>query len=280
VCNGGTPITLLNIGTGVSVTWSTSSNMNIVSGQGSSSSIIKAASSSTSGAGTINATVSCPNTTVAPVSVWVGSPTETGLDMAVRFGPSSNQLCWNVTLGVAVTNTNHSTQHVNDYVWNHSSFASYFVGYDVSFPYGNHGVSDFKVNNTAPTTARMMSVLAKNTCGNSLQYWEAFTALDCQGGVGGGKDRSPTTEEVQQIPEVTETLVYPVPANDKIIIEVVTPSVLTSVVVYNSSSLKVLEMNSSDSKFSVPVINLSEGLYYLVIANSKEHQIKRIFIKH
>ncbi len=279
VCSGGTSIALLNVGSGIAVTWSPSANISLVSGQGTSVAVVKALTTSTSGAGTINATVSCPNTTVSPSSVWVGSPTATGLDLAVMFGPSSNLLCWDVKLGIGVINSNHSTHRVTDYVWNFSTFSPYFVGYDIGFPYGSHGIAEFKVNSTAPTTSRLMSVKAQNTCGYSAQYWEGFTATNCQGGPG-GMGRVSTKEITEEASEVEATSVYPVPANDKLMVELKTTKEITSVILYNSSSIKVFETNSTESKLSIPVGNFPGGLYYLVITSGNESEKQRVLIQH
>ncbi len=79
ICDYGTSVTMSNVASGVTVTWSVTSNMSIYSGQGTSSAIMQAPLNAGSvGYGTISASVSCPGTTVEPKSVWVGTPSQPG----------------------------------------------------------------------------------------------------------------------------------------------------------------------------------------------------------
>ena len=79
ICDYGTSVTMSNVASGVTVTWSVTSNMSIYSGQGTSSAVMQAPLNAGSlGYGTISASVSCPGTTVEPKSVWVGTPSQPG----------------------------------------------------------------------------------------------------------------------------------------------------------------------------------------------------------
>ncbi len=103
------------------------------------------------GAGSISLSLATPcGVFTRTRTVWVGPPSETGINLAVMFGPSDNNLCWNTELGIGVTNSNHNGQGVTRYIWNFSSWSGYFTEYDWS-PFGAEGIARFIVNSTTPT---------------------------------------------------------------------------------------------------------------------------------
>jgi hypothetical protein len=257
VCTSGTTFTVANAPTGSVATWSSSANISINSSTGF-------ATATGGGTGLITLSLSTPcGIFTRTKSVWVGPPTATALNLAVMFGPSENQLCWNMELGIGVTNSNHATQSVTGYSWNFSSWSGYHTGYDVS-PYGSQGIATFIVNSTTPTP-RLMSVRAQNLCGLSPQYWESFSAIDCQGGG----------------PGPMMATAYPVPTNEYLTITLDTSSGSeASVKLYNSFSHQVFETKSSAEKVTIPVKDLPEGTYYLHVKNGKRTEKQRILIKH
>lgn len=267
ICTDGSAVSISNVAPSVTVTWQPNANLVVTAGQGTANATIKAASTSTTGQGIINATVSCPNTTVAPRYVWAGLPTASALQMGVMFGPAIDKLCWNVELGIGVTNSAAAQEVVTDYIWNFSSWSPYFTAYDPSPVTGQHGIALFRVDATTPSP-RLMSVRAQNRCGVSPQYWGTFYAISCGGGGGGG---------------ILSLSTYPVPTNDVLTVSLSEPSnsnEAATIKLIDESGKVVYESTSTKTTVDIPVQTHKNGIYYLELSRGTNRDRQRIIIKH
>jgi hypothetical protein len=186
--------------------------------------------------------------------------------MAVMFGPSDNSLCWNTELGIGVINPGGNG--ATDYAWNFSSWLGYFTGYDFSPTTGAHGIAKFIVNSTTPTP-RLISVRGVNVCGQSDQYWEAFSAINCSGGPGG--PGGPLLLSV-----------HPVPSNDYLSVtsDAQTNYEKTRVEIYNSYSERIYSTDSEEKTIDISVKNFPDGIYYVHVVRGKTREVRRVPIKH
>ncbi len=97
VCTSNSTFTLSSLAAGNTVTWSKSSNLTYVSGQGTANYVVKASSAGISGVGWVEATISsagCDGVTLPREEFWVGKPTSITGSLS---GPSSVtewQLTW------------------------------------------------------------------------------------------------------------------------------------------------------------------------------------------
>ena len=92
VCNSNSTFTLQNRPAGTTVSWSKSSNLTYVSGQGSDNYTVKAASSTTSGVGWVEATIEGCGSFVPREEVWVGPYNTSIIYMSGTYGVCQGEL--------------------------------------------------------------------------------------------------------------------------------------------------------------------------------------------
>lgn len=107
-CESGRQVSINNVSSGVTVTWSVSNNLSIVSGQGTSIATIAAINNSSAESGFINANVSCPGVSVPQKNVWVGQP---GIDNAEILDGGT------VYQNSTYVFTAHRVDYADHYVW-------------------------------------------------------------------------------------------------------------------------------------------------------------------
>lgn len=154
VCYSNSTFTLNNLPSGYSVTWGNSSNIQYISGQGSTSYTVRALNSVAGGKGDVWANVynSYGSFTVGPKVVWVGNP---------DFNIVSDAILYPLAPGIAVIDhyesNPYSIQGVNNVNWSHTGPLTNFVGslYKATFRAGSTAGQGFIYAN------------AYNTCGST-----------------------------------------------------------------------------------------------------------------
>lgn len=113
VCNTNTTFNLQNLPAGTSVTWTRSSNLTYVSGQGTTQYRVRAANSITNGPGWLKATINgpCGKVELPKHVIWVGTPTPSR--PVVYYNPGMNSVCSRASHAVSTT----QLSGITDYQW-------------------------------------------------------------------------------------------------------------------------------------------------------------------
>ncbi len=264
VCSEGSNVTLSNVPPTISVTWSGGSNMTVFSGQGTSSAVIKANSTGSLGNGTISASVSCANTTVAPQTVWVGTPESPG-SVTGEIAPSVG--------GIYQYNSSYSSIGAAYHNW----LMPYYGNPVWSQSGGNINgiINTLTPNFIVGSSTGYLQVFGVNNCGNSGV--RRLRVTPTTGGGGGQQQR------IQA---------YPNPAQKELTIEDISTSASSSEIVssedtiedfsatlFNSQNQEVKSGKSKKGKIAFDVQDLRNGFYYLQIQNGEELTTQQIQIK-
>lgn len=250
ICFGGTNVTLTNVAPSITVSWSVSSNINIVSGQGTPNAVMKASTSSFRGTGTINATVSCPNTTVPQKVTWIGVPNQ-----ITDILKGSGAIAIGATVPFSIQDPNNMSTGIVTYDWDVAG--GYFQWIDTY------------AWTTITEPYLILYAGSRNACG-SLGMVSRGWSIDTGGCPPG---------------EICEMSVFPNPSSDELTVSLVSTdnkSTITDVklrdsngtVVYSSMAAK----NAKDIK--IPVKNLRNGTYYLSIIQGRTIKQQQIIIRH
>jgi hypothetical protein len=241
--------TLQSLGTGV-ITWTTSSNIYIVSGQGTGT--INARSNS-SGNGWVAASINlgCRVVQFPQYLVTAGTPTPNGIigpdyDLCRSRGGSNNSGDFyipnpipNLLYQWQVVQANGQTQPAG------SGTSVTLLG--SRYPVGYH-------------TIRVRSY----SCNTYSPWYEAsFGVIDCQSGL--------------------RQMIYPNPASNELIVETEQDSVIQSpvnVILFDEKQEIVFKEKTTQEKIKIPVLHLPNGTYYLNITNGDRIIQKRVNIKH
>ena len=264
VCNSGVNVTLTNVAPTISVTWNGGVNMTVYSGQGTSSAVIKANSTGSLGNGTISASVNCPNTTVAPKTVWVGTPGQPGSisgNTTPSVGGIYQYICSSPSQGAAYHNW--LMPYGGDPLWSQSG--------------GNvNGIIDTLTPNfIVGSSSGFLQVFGVNACpGNSGV--RKLSVIPTGGGGGG----------IQRI------MAYPNPAQKDLTVEDVSSSTNAPTIalaenttqdflatLVNDQNQEVKSGKSKKGKISFDLQDLRNGFYYLHIKRGDELTTKQIQIK-
>ena len=251
VCSGGSNVTLSNVPPTISVTWSGGSNMTVFSGQGTSSAVIKANSTGSLGNGTISASVSCANTTVAPQTVWVGVPNQIA-DILKGSGA--------IAIGATVPFSIHDP----------SNMSTGSVTYDWDVSGGYFQWIDTYAWTTITEPYLVLYAGSRNVCG-SLGMTSRGWNIDNPGGCPPG--------------EICEMSVYPNPSSDELTVSLTstdTKRTITNVKLVDSNGTVVYSdtagKNAKDIR--IPVKDLKNGTYYLSIIQGRTIKQQQIIIRH
>ena len=164
VCYSGADFSI-NLPTGT-VTWDPpSDNLIRVSDQGSNPCTFRAINTTTSGTGTIQATINtgCGNVTLPAITVWVGLPSATGLDIQNPYNYPNTTLMKGAQNQLIAFPSNPVS--ITTFEWNYNGWSHFEVG-------GRNFVSFV----TTPASFTYKDVLLRgcNTCGNTSWYSERF----------------------------------------------------------------------------------------------------------
>lgn len=161
-------------GSGLTVSWSVAptSLFSVDSGSGTSFTT-KATNGSSSGAGTITATITDVdgNENVYTRTVWVGKPSGLPAPPIFMFSPSATEACMDETSSMS---TGPSLSYSHYFTWDFGSWGSYVTGY----PGLANKLVDFYFDYTTPSS-NTIKVSKQNSCGVGPQRTGFFTVIDC-----------------------------------------------------------------------------------------------------
>ncbi|MFV0379041.1 MAG: hypothetical protein ACK5JD_17255 [Mangrovibacterium sp.] len=205
ICTSGSAFSVNNLPSTVSsVVWETGPSLTVFSGQNTNSPLIKATGS---GSSWVRARLltACGEVTLPEKVVWVGKPTYSAIDMSVRFGPSSNELCIGAELAIVASHSQAKAQGITGFQWNFGGWSSYFTGYDEMPGKPNQSAAMFVLYPGA-SSSQYINVQAQNACGLSNSQSKAFYALNCYGGYYLSFSPNPSTDEttISLIQETTD----------------------------------------------------------------------------
>jgi hypothetical protein len=188
ICSGGTTVTLTNVGN-AQVNWTTSSNMVITSGNGTTSIVAKGALVSTRDYGTISAqVVSCPGAVVPSKQVWIGIPLTNAryADGAlIRFTEPNNPIEYNNVCNLLSKEVVVKLDGATSATWTRTAANPTIASWTPSTYWSAGQLKSslrfyfFQVGQTA--TFRLN---ASNSCGSRIQDF-SFKSINCSGNGGG-----------------------------------------------------------------------------------------------
>ncbi len=268
---------------GYSITWSTSSNIDVISGQGTNVVTVRKKSSSTSGTGTITAVYNHgTGNKTSQKAVWVGVPT-----LSYISGPSSGSIYNTYMFDAVQYNVNAQAS----YSWTLSpSFGNpvYNYGYYANITFNNPG--DYQV-----------SVQAQNGCG-SLYSYQNISIFDDGKGLGrtndlnkdietsfNNKDSFNDNDELitdingEPLTNAIKFIISPNPAA-----ELVTITTNGSLDYKNPFSVKVIDyaglLKYSTTYYghsiTIPISQFKNGSYIVVIGDNNRFYNYPLIIKH
>jgi|GEM_PF-3165003 hypothetical protein len=258
ICFGGTNVTVTNVASGITVNWSLSSYLSMVSGQGTSSAVIRASTADVRTSGTINATVSCPNTIVPQKTVWVGSPVFT-----VQSSVYTYEVCAEAPIALGYT-ASTTYQYISGQTWSSENCQL------LSEP------SYELANVLAPCPDNFFTVIAgvTNNCGTAYSgrsYYSVSSigGVPCQieGSCGGYFMMSVT----------------PNPTSDKLTITIgegldKKQPVIDEIRLYNQNGEIVFRTTEVKPQLVIETKPLVQGTYYLHAYRGKDIMTRRVVI--
>ncbi|MCF6351902.1 MAG: S8 family peptidase [Cyclobacteriaceae bacterium] len=278
VCTSNSTLTLSALAAGTTITWSKSSNLTYVSGQGTNNYVVKANSSSTSGAGWVQGTLNntgCNPVTLPRKTVWVGRPQDVlgiddiaGPDCIIIGQPAYyHGLPWPTTVPGA------------------DSYEATIFGNSTGISVRS---STYRVlvkvltSSLTPIGFRGMEIAPKNACGYGSVTYAFFDVQNSPrncGGIGG--------------PRLS---VSPNPADSYIDIELSNKNVKTNtqlpvsnytgeienveITILNDKNIPVYNKLMPGKKLQINTQNLPNGFYYLRIKNGEQVYSRQIVVKH
>ena len=250
VCTGGTNFTLTNAGAN-QVNWAPSSNMVVISGQGTATANIKAINSTTRGTGTISASLpGCPAVSVSPKTVWVGVPNQIA-DILKGSGA--------IAIGATVPFSIHDP--------NNMSTGSVTYDWDVSGGY--FAWIDTYAWTTITEPYLVLYAGSRNVCGSLGMISRSWSAEN--GGCPPG--------------EICEMSVFPNPSSDELTVSLSSTdnkNTTTNVKLADSNGTVVYSGTAAKNakEIKIPVKDLKNGAYYLSITQGRKIKQQQIIIRH
>jgi hypothetical protein len=256
ICSDASTVSVANVDPGTAVNWVVSSNMTILSGQGTRTITIKANASTVGGEATINATLTnCSAVSVPTKSVWSGTPY---LDLGVNGSP------------LPPGNFLHVTQVPGAYSFNIFNYSNSNVSMDVTFysnklsgphttthyPNAGHASEiDYGISFVHPTQTYFFTVSTSNACGTFSTNAEISSDNNVVNVVVSSYPNPATTSLTVQLqasgsPSVDDT-------------ESKTPDEPYRVDLFDKSSQLVYSTQSSKWKTQIPLDGIPNGTYYL-----------------
>ena len=257
VCNTGGTFTMNNLPPGSAVTWSQSSNLSYVSGQGTANYTV---SESSGGSGWVNAFVtgSCGASPTVQINVWAGAPSA---DISTLIYPAGKRGVNPVTLGTGSL-YNFKCDPVSSatsFTWVLPSGFSFYSGGTTSSPW---------INTSSTNGSYTMYCSANNLCGSA---WTHNLGITISGGGGGAGPVKFTA--------------YPNPTSSNLTIQVTDSTEGKSLDqpyqlnIMDRFARKVYSIQSSEETFEIPVNNLPPDIYYLNLIYKDVVLQKQIVIK-
>ena len=249
ICFGGNTVTMTGIAPGVSVQWAVSPNLSIVSGQGSAILQIKAMNNQIRETGTINAAVTCPNTTVPTKNVWVGMPNQIA-DILKGSGA--------IAIGATVPFSIHDPSNPNTGP----------VTYDWDVTGGYFAWIDLHAWTTITEPYLVLYAGSRNACG-SLGMISRGWSIENPGGCPPG--------------EICEMSIFPNPSSETVMLKsnvVGEGGKIQQVLLRDSFGLIRYSKGVSAFQFTIPVDKLDDGIYTLTYTIGGRTKTRQIVIRH
>ncbi len=263
ICNSNTFYSLSQIPSGISISWSVSSNLQIVSSS-TTGATVKAINSTVQGDGFVRATI---GTRVITKNVWVGKPSSvTGLyhvatfgctkgEINVDSGGGADQYEWIISGGTIVIPNVNSNSYTGQSV--------IFVD-PIDVPYG------FTVK-----------VRAKNSCGYSAWYTKHIPT-DCSTGGGGGGGVTPLNDSLVLD---DKTVFFPNPTSETVYVNL---NKLTNnekefdfhIKLFDFNGSLVFEKQTNRIFEQINVSSLRSGIYILHLSNKERNVTEKLVIQH
>ena len=257
ICTSNKTYSLTSVPSGCTLTWSNSSNLQYVSGQGTNSYVVKAPSASTFGNGTVSVTISSPqscSSTIRSMNVWVGKFESTVVTGQAAVCPDTY---YTYTANVP---GGHSSSYT--YYWTYPSNWLYPSQYQntlyIKTPMYNpqYGTVRVSINNACGTSGYSgITVYPNPSCGYYFTY-SPNPVADVL-----------TVEAVAEFDNLTNSAVE------------IPDEIPFNVVLYNTEEQIVDKGMSNGRKAEINVSKLSAGQYFLHIIYCDKIIKEQIIIK-
>lgn len=260
-----TTLTLNNFGN-QSVSWQTSTNIQVVSSNNTSITI-RAINNSTRGTGFVTANIGGEQVSK---EIWVGKPNSS----SSLYGPTS------VRHGAIVRYTGSSVQGASSYKWYlpypYDQSASVTVD-PLKWGILSGGTSRYLGAVVGPNNG-LVQFMGENKCGTGGAKWINVSISSTTGGgisPGGGDMPISTFGDTDNNQEFT---VYPNPAKSKLNI-ISSLSNATNLILYNLDGREVLRKTISGSKETLDVSKLPNGMYFIQLIG-EINAVRKIIINN
>jgi hypothetical protein len=249
VCSTNKSFVFQNLYPGATVAWENSANLTFVSGQGTNTYTVKAASSTTAGSGWLRVTTSlagCIDVVIPNVTFWVGrAPAAEGIDIVNVEDPMS--LC-------------PATQYIVEAYWEWSTNMPPIIEYEWMLPSGWTSVEagsqnpfthdDFliRVNAKSLVQPAFIRVRGKNECGSFGLPTFLYVDTEC---------------------EPYFFSIYPNPVDNYLDVEFEdgeyksSKSPLYEIIILDNNGLEKLRTSTNDNSKRIDTSSLSNGQYFI-----------------
>ena len=262
ICNSNTFYSLSQIPSDISVSWSVSSNLQIVNSS-TTGATVKAINSTVQGNGFVRATI---GTRVITKNVWVGKPSAvTGLYHIATFGCTKGEI--NVDSGGGADQYEWIIYGGKIVIPNVNSNS--YTGQSVIFVDPIDGPYGFTVK-----------VRAKNSCGYSAWYTKHIPTNCSTGGGGGG-----ITPLSNSFVLDDKTVLFPNPASETVFVNL---NQLTEnekefdfqIKLFDFNGSVVFEKQTNRILEQINVSSLRNGIYILHLSNGERNVTEKLVIQH
>lgn len=277
ICTSNSTFSLNNLPPNTSVLWTSSSNISFPSGNTGSSVSARASSSTASGSGWLEATLTTSNgsVTLPRKDVWVGVPKH--LYMHQTFENNYDAVCAGKTVGIKIVSSSELMyNNIDEFTWDMGNWSSYFFTHGSST---NKSSAWFNLASSAPGSYNVLHVTASNTCGDSYPVSMGYYVSSC--GSGWYMQTSPNPanayaeinfyneNEISKYQKSSPTMLS-VPLNEQ------TQELGEyEIQIWHQQKGLVKKIKSRDKKLQIKTNNLDEELYFLhVIINGQVYKQK------
>ncbi|MBX3009813.1 MAG: T9SS type A sorting domain-containing protein [Melioribacteraceae bacterium] len=270
ICTNGT-FSLQNQPAGSTINW-TSSNPNILTIDPNTG--VANRQNSNSGSIVITASVQMPggcNPALYTLSIWVGNP---GASITTLIYPSGLRGVNPVSLGPASIyqfRCDPVGGFPTSWTWVLPSGFSFYSGSTTSTPY---------IMTSSTNGSYTMYCQVNNTCGSSWTNSLGINISSSGGGtplrVRGDSQQTDSGEINIEETQINSSVPYPNPASETLNIELEGTSTLT---ILSIAGQKILSTTGT-GKITIPITELSNGIYFLTISNVKGTARHKFIIQH
>ncbi len=256
ICNNVDSQFTLQLSAVGTVTWTTSTNISILSGQGTKTVTVRGNNSNGTGWVQASINLACRVVTFPQKTVWVGAPPANNSTLIWSTTRGENPIT--VGIGSFVSYQVDNVPYTDSYTWTlPSGFIPYGGSTTTATPYLSATTGD-------QSGLFTMFCRANNTCGYSYTH---SLKINVTGGGGGG---------------IQLRAAFPNPASETITIKTKEEDSKEDVqiMLINKNLEKVLSTHTQEKEITILIVNLPNGIYYLNIQVGKEVTQKQVIISH